>query len=156
MTEIAQRKPSGTTLDDTVELHSGALRLALRPELGGCIAGLWHHHVPVLRSTEPRALESVRAAASFPLVPYSNRLGYRRFRWKGKDYATLPNFGEHAHSVHGVAWQRPWLLRSHGALDAVLAYRHEPDGHWPFAFEALQYVNLTPQSLRVPSPSSAR
>ena len=78
--------------DDTVELRSGALRLALRPDLGGSIAGLWHHHVPVLRSTEPHALNQPRQAACFPLVPYSNRLGYRRFRFKGKDYPTLANF----------------------------------------------------------------
>jgi aldose 1-epimerase len=39
-----------------VELSAGALRLALRPDLGGVIAGLWHGGLPVLRSTEPLAL----------------------------------------------------------------------------------------------------
>lgn len=135
--------------DDTIELRSGALRLALRPDLGGSIAGLWHHHVPVLRSVEPHALQGVRDGAGFPLVPYSNRLGYRRFRWKGQDHTTQPNFGDSPHSLHGVGWQRPWVLRSHSPLDAVLAYQHEPDAHWPFAFEAVQYFNLTPQSLRI-------
>ena len=149
MTDIATSMTPSKTQIDTVELRSGALRLALRPDLGGCIAGLWHHHVPVLRSTEPHALEQVRQGACFPLVPYSNRLGYRRFRWKGKDYTTEPNFGDHPHSLHGVAWQRPWLLRSHGPLDAVLAYHHPGDAGWPFAFEALQYFSLTPQSLRM-------
>ena len=89
-------------LDDTVELRSGALRLALRPDLGGSVAGLWHHHVPVLRSTEPHVLERPRLGACFPLVPYSNRLGYRRFRWKGKDFSTEPNFDDSPHSLHGV------------------------------------------------------
>lgn len=134
---------------DLVELRSGALRLALRPDLGGSVAGLWHHHVPVLRSVEPHDLDRPRAAACFPLVPYSNRLGYRRFRWKGKDHATLPNLDDSPHSVHGTGWREPWTLRSHGPLDAVLACHHAPDGHWPFAFEAVQYFSLTPQSLRV-------
>jgi len=145
MTASTDTRPS----HDLVELHSGALRLALRPDLGGSIAGLWHHHVPVLRSAEPHDLESPRGGACFPLVPYSNRLGYRRFRWKGKDHTTQPNFDDSPHSLHGTGWREPWSLRSHGPLDAVLEVRHAPDDHWPFAFEALQYFNLTPQSLRV-------
>ncbi len=40
----------------SLELRSGDLRLALRPDLGGSIAGLWLGDVPVLRSTEPDAL----------------------------------------------------------------------------------------------------
>ena len=132
------------------ELRAGALRLALRADLGGCVAGLWHHHTPVLRSTEPAELERARLSASYPLVPYSNRLGQRRFRWLGHDYTTQPNFDEgNPHSLHGVGWMRPWSLHSHSALDAVLRYRHAPDAHWPFAFEAEQFFTLTPQALRV-------
>ncbi len=149
LTDASDATAATLSRDDTIELRSGALRLALRPDLGGSIAGLWHHHVPVLRSVEPHALEQVRQGACFPLVPYSNRLGYKRFRFKGHDYTTEGNFGDHPHSVHGVAWQRPWTLRSHGPLDAVMSYRHAPDAHWPFAFEAEQFFSLTPQSLRV-------
>jgi len=132
-----------------VELHAGALRLALRPDLGGCIAGLWHRHLPVMRCAEPATLDSARQSACFPLLPYSNRLGYRRFRWKGADYTTLPNFDDSPHSLHGVGWRRPWELVSSSALDAVLRYRHAPDGDWPFAFEARQYFTLTPEAMRV-------
>jgi aldose 1-epimerase len=135
--------------DDTVELRSGALRLALRPDLGGSIAGLWHHHVPVLRSTEPHALAAPRQSACFPLVPYSNRLGYRRFRFKGKDHTTLANFEGSPHSVHGVGWQQAWTLRSHSPLDAVMVLEHQADGHWPFAFEAVQHFSLNPHGLRM-------
>ncbi|MEO7008687.1 MAG: aldose 1-epimerase, partial [Caldimonas sp.] len=90
------------------ELHSGALRLALRPDLGGAIAGLWHRDMPILRSVEPAALGGARAAACYPLVPYSNRLGFRHFRWKGAEYATQPNFDASPHSLHGVGWMRRW------------------------------------------------
>ena len=65
------------------ELHAGALRLAVRADLGGAVAGLWHGETPILRSSEPARLASARESAMFPLVPYSNRLGYRRFRWRG-------------------------------------------------------------------------
>ncbi len=131
------------------ELHAGALRLALRPDLGGCVAGFWHRDTPILRGAEPVALTSSRQAGSYPLVPYSNRLGYLRFRWKGHDHTTQPNFGDHPHAVHGVGWQRPWEIVSSSALEVVLRYRHRPDADWPFAFEATQYFTLSPQALHI-------
>lgn len=131
------------------ELHAGALRLALRPDLGGCIAGLWHRDTPVLWSTDPATMTSPRPSGSFPLVPYSNRLGYRRFRWKGHEHTTQPNFGDNPHSLHGVGWLRPWEIVSSNALELVLRYRHTPDADWPFAFEASQYITLTPQAMHI-------
>jgi aldose 1-epimerase len=131
----------------TFELRAGALRLAVRADLGGAIAGLWHGDMPVLRSTEPGALASVRDAGCFPLVPYSNRLGYRRFRWKGRDYTTASNF-EGPHSIHGVGWMRPWEIVSSSALEVVLRLVHAGDADWPFAFEAWQYLALSPVGLR--------
>lgn len=131
------------------ELHAGALRLALRPDLGGCIAGLWHRETPILRSTEPVALAASRAAGCYPLVPYSNRIGYARFRWKGHDHATRPNFGDSPHSVHGLGWQRSWETVSSSAVELVMRLRHAADADWPFAFEATQYVTLTPQAMHL-------
>jgi aldose 1-epimerase len=131
------------------ELHAGALRLALRPDLGGCVAGLWHRATPILRSVEPAELAGPRLAACYPLVPYSNRLGYCKFRWKGRDYTTRPNFGDSPHSVHGVGWQRPWEIVSSSALEVVLRLRHAGDADWPFAFEASQYYTLTPEAMSV-------
>jgi aldose 1-epimerase len=131
------------------ELHAGALRLALRPDLGGAISGLWHGQTPILRSTEPQLLGASRQAASYPLVPYSNRLGHCHFRWKGHDYTTAPNFDDNPHSVHGVAWQRPWEITASSSVDVALRYVHTPDAHWPFAFEVQQYFSLSAQQLLV-------
>ena len=66
-----------------LELAAGELRLALRPDLGASIAGLWLGTLPVLRSTEPQELQSSRLSGCYPLAPYSTRLGFRRFRWLG-------------------------------------------------------------------------
>ena len=140
--------PDATVREGSFELHAGALRFAVRADLGGSIAGLWHRETPILRSTEPGLLPSPRMSACYPLVPYSNRLGYRKFRWKGKDYTTAANFDDNPHSVHGVGWLRPWQVTSHSASEVVLRLRHEADAHWPFAFEAMQYFDLTPQALR--------
>jgi aldose 1-epimerase len=132
-----------------LELRAGALRLALRPDLGGALAGLWLDDIAVLRSTEPADLQTSRASACYPLVPYSNRLAYRRFEWLGQTYSTAANFDDNPHSVHGVAWQRPWVVISATASQAELGYRHQPDAHWPFAFEVRQRATLTPDALEL-------
>jgi aldose 1-epimerase len=132
-----------------LELRSGELRLALRPDIGGSVAGLWHGELPVWRSQPPQQLTQPRAGACFPLVPYSNRLGHRRFRWQGHDYTTLPNFEDSPHSLHGVGWRRPWQVRSDSAAAAEIGFEHAPDGDWPFAFAARQSFALTPDSIEL-------
>jgi aldose 1-epimerase len=133
-----------------IELRAEALRLALRPDLGGSVAGLWHGDLPVLRSADPAALAAPRASACFPLAPYSNRLGYRRFRWQGRDHTTAPNFEPgYPHSLHGSAWLKPWQVLHHDATRATLAVTQPSDEHWPFAFHLEQQFELTPDALEV-------
>lgn len=100
-----------------------------------------------MRSTEAADLATARASASYPLVPYSNRLGYRRFRWHGDDFSTAPNFDDNPHSVHGVGWMRPWRVVSAAGSEAELHYVHTADAHWPFAFESRQRFELTGHTL---------
>ena len=133
----------------TIELRAGALRFAVRADLGGSIAGLWHGDTPVLRSTEPADLQLPRASGSYPLVPYSNRIGHRRFSWAGQAHETAANFGDNPHSVHGIAWLRAWDVVSSSATEATIRYRHAPDANWPFAFEVLQHYTLTANAVTV-------
>lgn len=140
---------TATSSPHVVELQSGELRLALRPDLGGCVAGFWLAGVPVLRSSEPVDLKASRPSGCYPLVPYSNRLAYRRFTWQGRDHTTQPNFDDNPHSVHGVAWLRKWEVASSSADCAVLRYVHVPDAHWPFAFEVTQTFTLAAGALEV-------
>lgn len=124
------------------ELHAGPLRLAVRPDLGGCIAGLWHEGEPVLQSTDPAELRTSRPSGSFPLVPYSNRVGHRWFEWQGHAYTTAANFGDSPHSVHGVAWLKAWAVVSATPSTLALRYEHRADEHWPFAFCVEQRFEL--------------
>jgi aldose 1-epimerase len=142
-------EPVASKASTPFELHAGALRLALRPDLGGAVAGLWHGTTPILRSSEPAALDVAREAAMYPLVPYSNRLGYRRFRWRGQDYTTRANVADSPHSLHGIGWQRPWRIVSSSALEVVLELAHDGDADWPFAFTARQYFSLSADSFGV-------
>ena len=139
---------TAATLTPALELHAGALRLALRPDLGGAIAGFWHDTTPILRSCEPGELVASRPSACFPLVPYSNRIGYRHFRWLGRDFSTAPNFDEgNPHSLHGTAWQEAWRVVSASATSAELALTHLANAHWPFNFDVVQRFELADNAL---------
>ena len=132
----------------SIELHAGDLRLALRPDLGGSIAGLWLGGVPVLRSVEPAQLQGPRQSGCFALVPFSNRVGQRRFSWQGRDHELAANFGAgYPHALHGSAWLGAWHVTRHETNDVSLAFTQQPDAHWPYAFEVEQHFQLTPESL---------
>lgn len=132
---------------DRLDLHAGALRLALRADLGGSVAGLWHRDTPVLQSVEPTALQQARDAACHPLLPYAGRLGHGHFRFKGRDRGVRPNVEGQPHAMHGVGWMKRWTIESHTAQDAVLRLAHEPDADWPYRFEAIGHFNLTADAL---------
>ena len=132
-----------------IELRAGDLRLALRPDLGGSMAGLWLAGTAVLRSTEPADLTAASLSGCYPLVPYSNRVGRCQFHWLGQDHLTRLNYSDKLHSLHGVAWQRPWSVLSCADSQAELELKHAPDADWPFAFTVRQRFVLTAQALQV-------
>ncbi|MDI9350247.1 MAG: aldose 1-epimerase [Candidatus Symbiobacter sp.] len=124
------------------------LRLELRPDLGGAIGGVWLDNVPILRPT-PIDATSSRETACFPMIPYSGRLGFCRFNWRGVDYTTQPNFEDSPHSLHGVGWQRAWRMVALQPQQAVMSYTHPGDKDWPFAFIAYQEFTLNENGLLV-------
>lgn len=133
------------------ELKAGALRLALRPDLGGAIAGLWHQGLPVLRSCEPEQLGASCDAASYPLVPYSNRVDHGRFQWRGQSYQLTPNTDAGPHALHGVGHLGVWQVEpgdgTSGPAEVALTLEHRADDGWPFEFRARQLFQLGPTSL---------
>ena len=131
-----------------VLLRQGAIRLALRPDLGAAIAGLWLDDVPVLRSCEPQELRSSRDSGCFVLVPYSNRIAQRQFSWLGRQYTLAPNSDE-PHNMHGTGWQDGWRVLEHSLSRVVLEYTHPSDPRWPFGFHVEQAFELTGHSLRI-------
>jgi aldose 1-epimerase len=133
----------------SLSLQSGALRCELQPALGGCVAGLWFGSQEVLRSTPAAALQSVRVSGSYPLVPYSNRIGWRKLLWAGQEYTLPQNFAPEPHSIHGVGWERVWDVEAAGSTQAILVYRHAGDAAWPFAFDGRQIFTLTSDALEM-------
>lgn len=137
------------TAPDVLSLRSGALRCEIRPDLGGCVAGLWMGDEPVLRSTPGADLRSVRESASYPLVPFSNRVAQATLVWQGTSHPLVRHVGTEAHAIHGVGWQRPWAVLDSSDALALLSFEHRADADWPFAFDASQAFRLSPRALEM-------
>lgn len=123
-------------------LTSGASSIVVAPETGGGLAGWMLGTTPLLRRALPQAMVEgdPHALACFPLLPYANRIGLRRFPWDGREYTLQDNFGGDPHTIHGVGWRRAWVVVEARAGCAILALAHAPDADWPFAFHArLEY-----------------
>lgn len=87
-----------------------------------------------------------RAASSFPLIPYSNRIKNGHFRFRGQAYQLPLNFGDHPHSIHGVGWQMLWRLKNSTAQVVEIDVSYD-GSEWPFAFYAAQVICLDGKDL---------
>jgi aldose 1-epimerase len=132
----------------TLSLAAGLAKATISPAAGGAIASFSVDGIDVLRPTPPadESAGNVRAHASYPLVPYSNRIAHAKLRFEGRDFELDRNFGDHPHSIHGVGWQRPWRVVAHEEAGALLALDHAANGSearsWPWPFRATQSFSL--------------
>ncbi|HVL79585.1 MAG TPA: aldose 1-epimerase [Sphingomicrobium sp.] len=138
---------------DTLTLAAGSIELELNPSIGGTIANLSQvdgdRRWPILRESHS-PLETVLDAASFPLVPFVNRVRGGRFHFRGREVRLQPNMAGDASPLHGQGWLRRWSVESAGERTAMLRFRHEA-GEWPWDYEARQAFALdeTGLSLRL-------
>jgi len=100
---------------------------------------------PILRECHS-PLRNVLDAASFPLVPYVNRIREGRFTFRRREIRLAPNMTGDPSPLHGQGWLNPWVVEEATAARATLSYRHSP-GEWPWAYEARQDVALDEQGL---------
>ena|SRR5438270_7254880 len=123
-----------------ISLSAGMLRLQLSPSVGGVISAFeWLDDGsarPILRKCH-NGLEKVLDAASFPLVPYVNRIRDGRFGFRGREVRIAPNMPADPSPLHGQGWLNPWIVRQADEQSTVLAFRHAA-GEWPWAYDARQ------------------
>jgi aldose 1-epimerase len=140
---------------EILSLHAGDLSLDLVPETGGSIARFRMGVVDLMRPSSKDAVAEglPRSLASFPLIPFSNRIKTGVFAFDGKTYELAKNFGDHPHTIHGNAWQRPWRVEVARPTYVHLVVEHDParDGpeSWPFAYRAAQIFRIEPKQLEV-------
>ncbi|SAL05866.1 aldose 1-epimerase [Caballeronia calidae] len=142
-----------------VELRHGARRVLLAPEVGGAIAAFDEtrdgRSIDWLRPATPAALAArdPLGMASFPLLPYCNRIRDARFMFEGAIIDLSGDGNAFPHALHGNAWRLPWRVEEVSASRARLHLLHEPSReaahHWPFAYEATQDIALDAHTLTV-------
>jgi aldose 1-epimerase len=94
-------------------------------------------------------MQSALDAASYPLVPYSNRIAQARLMWAGQTYELRKNFPPEPHAIHGCGWEQAWDVLDSDDQFAELGLEHEADSAWPFDFSARQTIRVRPDRLEL-------
>lgn len=132
-----------------VGIGAGKLQLELNPSVGGSISAFdWADEVsprPILRKCNNRS-ENVLDAASFPLVPYVNRIRGGRFTFRGREVNLRPNMPGDPSPLHGQGWLNSWRIKKASETEVVLGFRHVA-GEWPWDYEAEQHFALDERGL---------
>jgi aldose 1-epimerase len=151
-----------TAIDtDLLELAAGELRLALAPAVGGSIASFtreWNEADAQRRlhwlrpaSDEALALRNPLGMASFPLLPFCNRIRNGRASFEGREIRFPPNHpaADSPHPLHGLGWQLTWQVVSAEPARAELALEVSASRAWPWRFAARQRFELDEHRLSV-------
>lgn len=138
-------------LPELVSIIDGNSICTLCPALGGSIIGWSVNGQDMLRRADADAIAygEPRSLASFPLVPFSNRIGYARFTWEGQQIDLTPNFAPEPHAIHGIGWKEQWTITETSKRHCVLTLLHEADARWPWSFEAKQSFVLGNGALEI-------
>jgi aldose 1-epimerase len=128
-----------------IELRCGGYSMIVDPDCGGSLRALRWKHRQILRE---QVRPGVLASASFPLVPFCNRIRRSRFTFAGRTIWLAPNHPEEARepAMHGFGWTMPWKLQSQGPASVSLALDF-PAGDWPWPFYAEQHLSLCPDGV---------
>jgi aldose 1-epimerase len=141
----------GKFVGEIMTLTHGADRCELIPAIGGSIGAWQSSGAEMLRSASAASIaaQDPFGMASFPLVPYSNRIGDGAFEWDGGRFALARNFFPEPHAIHGVGFERPWQVCARTTDSATLLLNYRPCVAWPFAFEARQRITLGDRLLTI-------
>ncbi len=142
-----------------VRLVDGDLHAEIAPEIGGAIAAFWSFgkrepRMDWLRPATPGALArgDILGMASFPLVPFCNRIRDGRARFEGREIRMAPNhpsLPSSPHPLHGIGWQRPWTVLARTDTCCELGLYVPASEAWPWRFSAMQRIELLDGVLQV-------
>ena len=134
-----------------ITLSAGPLELVLSPSIGGSISRFevrdGERRISLMRGC-PSMPGHVLQAASFPLVPYVNRIRDGQFEFRGQTVHLAPNMAGDPSPLHGQGWLNPWRVMAASQDEATLEYEHAA-GEWPWSYIAQQRFRLDESSLEI-------
>ncbi len=121
------------------------------PECGGALACWTIGDQAMLRTATPAAIAThdPLGMASFPLIPFSNRIANAAFDWAGQSYHIAQNFAPEQHAIHGVGWHLPWQVAEVTNNCALLTLDFAESDAWPWPFMATQEITLYDHALDI-------
>jgi aldose 1-epimerase len=133
-----------------VQLKAGDLTLDLVPEIGGSIASFRKAGIDLMRPLSDAACsaKNLLGVASFPMIPYANRIDGNQFTFEGERYTVPPNNGTEPFNVHGSGWTSLWIVADQSADSAMLTLDHHGTDD-PYHYRASQTFRLSPEGLTI-------
>jgi aldose 1-epimerase len=135
----------------SLTLRAGALEVTLLPEIGGSIGRfdrvVGDRRQLLMRRTDAPVDDAVDTA-SFPLVPFVNRIRGGSFDCDGRTVTLTPNMANDASPLHGQGWRAAWQVVEAGDDHATLSFHHTA-GEWPWDYEAVQRFALDEHGLSI-------
>lgn len=130
-----------------MQLRAGHYELDVLPELGGAVGRFDWQGRPLFR---PGRGPSPLDTGCFPLVPFSNRIGSGRFRFRGSEVVIPPNAPalDPRNPIHGFGWLSAWTVLERSGRSATLEHRHGAAA-WPWDYGAVQRFELGEEGLRI-------
>lgn len=116
-------------------------RLCLVPTAGGSVAAWqWLRGAEVLDLWRPWDGRTARmsALASYPLLPWSNRISGGGFEHAGRFHALSPNTPDDPYPIHGDGWLQGWTLTERHAGSVRMHLQSRCFGGSPYRYDATQ------------------
>lgn len=148
------------TPKDSILLENELFQCRIVPKIGGSLYAFDckigdRNLQPMLRHTKNPETTDILDLASWPLVPFSNRIKYGQFEFEGKKYDIAKSYlgGPNSmHASHGQGWQFPWNVEKADQTTCHLSFSFSPEQEnmrelWPFPYEAHQYFELSESGL---------
>lgn len=126
-----------TLAGETVDIAEGALAVRLARQGGAILQASFDGFTFLAPAGGPDG-----TMASFPLVPFGNRIEHNSFLLDGNEYRLWPNSSDPL-VLHGDGWVEPWEIMDAGPANAVLALRHRADGFSPYDYSARQTLSVS-------------
>ena len=128
-----------------IDLVAGDASLTVDAERGGRLRSLQIAGEELLVQPDDPADRSIRWG-SFPMAPWAGRLRDGILDWEGERHQLRRTLGRHA--IHGVVFDRPWVVERATATEVELSCALGPAG-WPLGGIVRQRIQLRPDGVRL-------
>ncbi|MEC4723813.1 aldose 1-epimerase [Noviherbaspirillum sp. CPCC 100848] len=136
-----------------VKLRNRHLEAWVSPSHGAAVARLFEletgFHILRETSQDEIARGETMKFGCFPMIPYSNRVGFRRLAFGGRSFELDCNRAGAPHSFHGNAWMQAWHIDELQDHHLAVSLVHAGDGHWPFPYTVRQELTLVQNALHL-------